>query len=54
MQLANPCLFFVYFRPIHIPIPIIMIQIEKSVDGVLGIWTRGCMMVVAGETMELW
>ena len=35
---ANAGLFFVYFRPFLITIPII--QIEKSIDGVLGIRTR--------------
>ena len=30
------------------------IQIEKSIDGVLGIWTRGRRMVGADETIELW
>ena len=49
---ANPCLFFVYFRPFLITIPIR--QIEKGVDGVLGIRTQGCRMVVADETIELW
>ena len=39
----NPGLFFVYFRPFLIKISII--QIEKSVDGVLGIRTRGRRMV---------
>ena len=42
---------FVYFRPFHITISII--QIEKSLDGVLGIQTCGCGMVVADETTEL-
>ena len=32
----------------------ISIQIEKSKDGVLGIWTRGHRMVGADETTELW
>ena len=32
----------------------ISIQIEKSVDGVLGIRTRGRRMVGADETTELW
>ena len=31
-----------------------IIQIEKSIDGVLGIWTRGRRMVGADETTELW
>ena len=31
-----------------------IIQIEKSVDGVLGIQTRGRRMVGADETTELW
>ena len=30
------------------------LQIEKSVDGVFGIQTRGCRMVGADETTELW
>ena len=42
---------FVYFRPFLITISI---QIEKSVDGVLGIQTRGRRMVDADETTELW
>ena len=48
---ANPGLFFVYFRSFLITISI---QIEKSIDGVLGIRTRGRRMVGADETMELW
>ena len=31
-----------------------IIQIEKSIDGVLGIWTRGHGMVGADETTELY
>ena len=42
--------FFVYFRYFLITISII----EKSIDGVLGIWTRGRRMVGADETTELW
>ena len=42
---------FVYFHSFLIKISI---QIEKSVDGVLWIWTRGGRMVGADETMELW
>ena len=42
---------FVYFCPFPITISI---QIEKSVDGVLGIRTRGRRMVGADETTELW
>ena len=42
---------FVYFRPFLITISI---QIEKSVDGVLGIRIRGRNKVDADETMELW
>ena len=49
---ANPGLFFVYFRPFLITISII--QIEKSIDGVHGIWTRGCRMAGADKTTELW
>ena len=43
---------FVYFCPFFNTTSII--QIEKSVDGVLGIRTRGCRIVGARETMELW
>ena len=43
---------FVYFR--YFPITISIIQIEKSVDGVLGIRTWGLRMVGVDETMELW
>ena len=41
---------FVYFC--HFPITISIT--EKSIDGVLGIWTRGRRMVGADETTELW
>ena len=44
-------LLFVYFRSFLVTISI---QIEISVDGVLGIRTRGRRMVGADETMELW
>ena len=43
---------FVYFC--HFLITISIIQIEKSIDGVLGIQTRGHNMVGADETTELW
>ena len=43
---------FVYFHSFLITISII--QIEKSVDGVLGIQTWGRRMVGADETMQLW
>ena len=43
---------FVYFR--HFLYTISIIQIEKSVDGVLGTRTRGRRMVGADETTELW
>ena len=43
---------FVYFRSFLITISII--QIEKSIDGVLGIRTRGRRMEGADETTELW
>ena len=43
---------FVYFRSFFVTISII--QIERSIDGVLGILTRGHSMVVADETTELW
>ena len=49
---ANPCLFFVYFRPFLTTSSIM--QIEKSIDGVLGIRTRGRRMVGADNTTELW
>ena len=42
---------FVYFRSFLVTISI---QIEKSIDGVLGIQTRGRWMVGADETTELW
>ena len=44
-------LIFVYFRSFLITISI---QIEKSIDGVLGIRTWGHRMVGADETTELW
>ena len=43
---------FVYFR--YFLITISIIQIEKSVDGVLGIQTLGRRMVGADKTTELW
>ena len=43
---------FVYFR--YFLDTISIIQIEKSVDGVLGIQTQGCRMVGADKTTELW
>ena len=42
---------FVYFRSFLVTISI---QIEKSVDDVLGICTWGRRMVGADETIELW
>ena len=48
---ANPGLFFVYFR--LFPITISIIQIEKSIDGVLGIWTRGHRIIDTDDTTEL-
>ena len=42
---------FVYFRSFLITTSI---QIEKSIDGVLGIQTQGRRMVGADETTELW
>ena len=42
---------FVYFRSLLVTISI---QIEKSVDGVLGIQNRGRRMVCADKTTELW
>ena len=43
---------FLYFPPFLIAISII--QIEKSLDGVLGIWTRGRRIVGIDDTTELW
>ena len=43
---------FVYFC--HFLDTISIMQIEKSIDGVLGIWTQGHRMVGADETTELW
>ena len=43
---------FVYFR--YFLDTISIIQIEKSIDGVLGIRTQGRRMVGADETTELW
>ena len=43
---------FVYFR--YFLDTISIIQIEKSIDGMLGIQTRGCRMVGADKTTELW
>ena len=45
-------LFLVYYRPFLITISII--QIEKSIDGVLGVQTHGRMMVGALDYKELW
>ena len=42
---------FVYFRPFLAATS--KIQIENSVDGVLGIRTRGCTIVGADKTTEL-
>ena len=44
---------FVYFRSFLITISVI-IQIEKILDGVLGIRTHGRRMVGADKTTELW
>ena len=50
MGISRP--LFVYFR--HFLDAISIIQIEKSVDGVLGTRTLGRRMVGAGKTTELW
>ena len=42
---------FVYFRPFHITN---QSQIEKSIDGLLGIRTRGRRMEGTDKTTELW
>ena len=52
LKWANPGLFFVHFRPFLITISII--QIDKSMYGVLGIRIRGLRMVGTDETTELW
>ena len=49
---AIPTSFCFYFCPFLITISII--QIVKSVDGLLGFQTRGRRMVVADDTTELW
>ena len=43
---------FVYFGSVLVTISII--QIQKSIDGVLGIWNRGSRMVGTEKTIELW
>ena len=43
---------FVYFHPFLIII--LIMQIEKSIDGVLGIRTPSRRMVGTDNTMELW
>ena len=43
---------FVHFRPFLITIT--LIQLEKSIDAVLGIQTHSRRMVGADDTMELW
>ena len=48
---GNPGLLFVYFCPFLITFSII--QIEKSIDRVLGIRTYGCMMVDTDNTTKL-
>ena len=48
---ANSGPFLVYFRSFLVTISI---QIEKSMEGVLGIRTRGRRMVGADKTTELW
>ena len=50
--MAQSRIFFVYFRPFLIAISIT--EIEKSVDGVLVIWTHSRKMVGADDTTELW
>ena len=47
-------IFFLYFCPFLIFIPILTIKIEKSLDGVLGIRTQDRSTVGAVETTELW
>ena len=52
LKMANRSLFFRLFASFqHVTI---QIQIEKSVDGVLGIWTQGSRMEGANESTELW
>ena len=49
---ANCWPLFVYFR--HVLMTITIRQIDKSIEGLLGIWTRGHRIVGADETTELW
>ena len=53
MGQSRPLIIF-YFRSFLVPTIISIIQIEKSVDGVLGIRTRGLRMVGNDATTELW
>ena len=48
---ANPGLFFIYFCPFHITI---QFQIEKGIDGELGIQTQSHRIVGTDKTTELW
>ena len=52
LEMGQSRSLFVYFGSVLIIISVI--QIEKSKDGVLGIWTWGRKMVGADETTELW
>ena len=45
---------FVYFRSFPTPTTISIIQIEKSLDGVLEIRTQGRRMVGVDKTTEIW
>ena len=47
---------FVYFRPfLNTATNIVKFSTNgKSIDGVLGMWTRDCMMDVADESTEQW
>ena len=51
-QMCRSRPLFVYFC--YFLNTISIIQIEKSIDGVLGIWTPGRRMVGADKTTELW
>ena len=52
LKMGQPRPLFVYSR--HFLVTISVIQTEKSIDGMLGIRTRGRRMVGADVTTELW
>ena len=52
MGLTRP--LFAYFSPFHMTNTALILQMKKSVDGVLGTRTRSGRMVGADESTELW